>query len=716
MSSAKSSATRDDTPPERKGTRIAVDIGGTFTDVVLETSDGTRITHKGLTTYAHPGTAVLEGIHEVLERGGVTPADITLVIHGTTLATNALIERRGARTALITTEGHRDALEMAHEDRFEQYDINIDKPIPLVPRHLRLTVTERMNHQGNVLVPLDVAQLDRHLQTLDENNIESVAVGYLHAFVNPIHEEQTADYLVRHRPGLSVCLASQVAPEIREYERLSTACANAYVRPLMSRYLHRLGEELITLGITCPFLLMTSGGGLTTLATAARFPIRLVESGPAGGAILATRIAELMNIPQMLSFDMGGTTAKLCLIDDQKPLMSRAFEVDRTYRFKKGSGLPVRIPVIEMVEIGAGGGSIASIDKLNRIAVGPESAGSEPGPAAYGRGGKRPTVTDADVMLGKIYPPTFAFKLDAAAAQAAIESMTASRDDSTAFGAFSISEVVDENMSAAARAHAAEFGLDLGGRDIVAFGGAAPLHAARLGQKLGATRVIIPGDAGVGSAVGFLLAPVAYEVIRSRPQRLDDLDTTLVNRLFTEMQEEATAVVRQAAPTGPLTELRQVYMRYVGQGHELPVEISNNTLGETAADDLRQRFAAAYRSLYGQSIDGVEAEVLSWTLTVSEDARLAFGTSKPVAADTTKPLGSQQFYDGEADQIIEVPVYMRASIRPGDVINGPALITESQTTTVVTAAYSAVLDDYGNIILSMPEGVSDSASRRVNHD
>ena len=365
-----------------KKARLAVDIGGTFTDVVLQLANGELVSTKVLTTYDHPGRAVLGAIDQVLQMAAITPTQVGLIIHGTTLATNALIERRGARTALLTTAGHRDALEMAHEDRFEQYDIMIDRPKPLVPRYLRLPVIERMNASGEVLKALSMQSLETVLPLLDEHDVESVAIGYLHAFVNPRHELETAEWLSRQRPGLSITLASEVCPEIREFERLSTACANAYVRPLMSRYLHRMATELHELGLHCPLLLMTSGGGLTTLETAARFPIRLVESGPAGGAILAQNIAREAGIDRMLSFDMGGTTAKLCLLDDGAALSSRSFEVDRVYRFKKGSGLPVRIPVIEMVEIGAGGGSIAQVDRLKRITVGPESAGSEPGPAA----------------------------------------------------------------------------------------------------------------------------------------------------------------------------------------------------------------------------------------------------------------------------------------------------------------------------------------------
>ena len=342
-----------------KTARLAVDIGGTFTDVVLELAGGARVTTKLLTTQAYPGEAVLAGIHDVMQRAGAAAGDIGLIIHGTTLATNAMIERSGAVTALLTTGGHRDALEMAHEDRFEQYDINIDRPTPLVPRFLRLPIDERMDRDGKVLRPLDEDSVAATLPILDEHQVESVAIGYLHAFVNADHEQRTAELLRAARPDLSITLASEVCPEIREFERLSTACANAYIRPLMTQYLHRLDAELTELGYTCPFLLMTSGGGLTTLETAARFPIRLVESGPAGGAILAQHVAREAKLERLLSFDMGGTTAKLCLLDDYEPLMSRSFEVDRVYRFKKGSGLPVRIPVIEMVEIGAGGGSIA---------------------------------------------------------------------------------------------------------------------------------------------------------------------------------------------------------------------------------------------------------------------------------------------------------------------------------------------------------------------
>jgi len=693
--------------------RLAVDIGGTFTDVVLELPGGGRVTTKLLTTYAHPGEAVIEGIGQVLQQAGIEPSAVGLIIHGTTLATNALIERNGAVTALLTTQGHRDALEMAHEDRFEQYDVMIDRPRPLVPRYLRLPVGERLDRNGRVLIPLDESSVKATFPVLDEHGVESVAIGYLHAFVNPEHEQRTAELLQMARPDLSITLASEVCPEIREFERLSTACANAYVRPLMARYLQRLAGELKGLGFDCPFLLMTSGGGLTTLETAAKFPIRLVESGPAGGAILARRVAQQAGLDRVLSFDMGGTTAKLCLIDDYEPLTSRSFEVDRVYRFKKGSGLPVRIPVIEMVEIGAGGGSIAQVDKLQRIQVGPESAGSEPGPAAYGRGGTRPAVTDADVRLGRIVPETFAggaFELDSEAAEKALlEGVAGPLGLNADTAAFGISEVVDENMAAAARAHAAEFGMDLARRDMVAFGGAAPLHAARLGEKLGVNRIIVPAEAGVGSAIGFLLAPVAYEVVRSRHQVLSSLQPGVINDLMEEMHNESLSVVRQGTGRTDLEETRHAYMRYVGQGHEIPVSLPVESYGDQHPDVFKAAFETVYRRLYGRVIGGVDIEVLSWTLTISAPSEELPEPSAAQAERRPQPAAShtQPLFDPGLESQVTARVYLRDLLQAGDAIQGPALITETQTTTVVTSNYDAVIDSGGHIVMTRRESEND---------
>ena len=587
-------------------TRLAVDIGGTFTDLALSGPRG-LVTNKVLTTADAPEEGVLTGIAELLARAQTAAADVDLIIHGTTLATNALIERRGAKTALIVTEGLRDSVEMAQENRFAQYDISSNRPAPLVPRSLRLPVRERLNWRGEVLTALDEASVEAVIPTLREQGVEAVAVGLIHAYANPQHEQRVGQIIKAALPDIYVSLACEVCPEIREYERQSTTCANAYVQPLMASYLARLDDGIATLGLRCPILMMSSGGTLMGLAAAQRFPIRLVESGPAGGAILAGQIATDEAFDSVLSFDMGGTTAKICLIDDATPLTSRSFEVAREYRFMKGSGLPVRIPVIEMVEIGAGGGSLASVDDLGRIAVGPRSAGSDPGPACYGRGGLSPAVTDADLELGKLDPQRFAggrFTLDTTAARAALERDVATPLDVGATeAAYGIAEVVEENMASAARMHAVEWGQDVRGRVMIAFGGAAPLHAARLAQKLDIDRVVIPKGAGVGSAIGFLRAPVAYEVVRSRYGKLSDLVPSATASMFDEMRVEAEELIRAGAPDGPLSEVRLAYMRYLGQGHEIAVAVTE----DSTLDELRTAFEAAYTRLFGRTIPGTRS-------------------------------------------------------------------------------------------------------------
>ncbi len=667
--------------------RLAVDIGGTFTDVVLETGGRIEST-KVLTTHAQPAAAVVQGLGEVLARAGREPKDLAVVLHGTTLATNALIERRGARTALVTTEGHRDVLEMAYENRFEQYDVNVDRPTPLVPRRWRFTVPERMNAGGEVLAELSSAAVSALVPALQAAGIESVAVGFLHAYANPAHERLVRDVLGEALPALSVTLASEVCPEIREYERFSTACANAYVRPLMATYLADLQQRLQALGVACPLLLMTSGGGLASLATARRFPIRLVESGPAGGAILAAKIARQLELPRAALLDMGGTTAKICLVDDGAPQQSRAFEVARSYRFRRGSGLPVRVPVIEMVEIGAGGGSIATVDRLGRVQVGPQSAGSEPGPACYGRGGCQATVTDADMVLGRLDAERFAagtIALDERAAARAIEQHVALPWQGTAAldvrqAAAAVGEVVDENMAAAARAHAAEWGREMAGRTLIALGGAAPIHAPRLMAKLDLAAVLVPADAGVGSAVGFLAAPVAYEVVRSRHVRLSALDPEDAAAAMAEMREEALAVVAPAA-SGPLKETRQAFMRYVGQGYEIAVPVPEQPERKT----LRAAFDRAYEALYGRLISGLDVEVLSWTLTLTAPS--------PAPASGRPPAGRRR-------GIVDKRRVLRHRLAPGDRVHGPANIVEDQTVVVVGAGQQAEMDEYGNLLVT----------------
>lgn len=685
------------------GARLAVDIGGTFTDVALE-HDGQLTTTKTLTTTRAPEKGVLTGIAKVLSDAKLAPADVSILIHGTTLATNALIERKGAKTALICTEGFRDSLEMAYENRFEQYDVNVDRPKPLVPRHLRLPVSERVSASGKVLIELVEDSVHALVPILRDQGIESIAIGLIHGYANPTHERRIADILSQALPGISLSLASEVCPEIREYERQSTTCANAYVQPLMARYLKEMELALQQRGFDCPFFLITSGGGLTDLETARRLPIRLVESGPAGGAILASRVAVELGLDSVLSYDMGGTTAKVCLIDDGVPLKSRTFEVDRAYRFMKGSGLPVRIPVIEMVEIGAGGGSIAAIDSLGRIAVGPESAGSEPGPACYGLGGTQPTVTDADTVLGRIDPSVFsggAVSLDPEKAKAAVAHAIGEKlgmePDLAAFG---IVEMVDENMANAARVHAIEWGKDVASRTMIAFGGAAPLHAARLGEKLEIDRIVVPTGAGVGSAIGFLKAPVAYEVVRSRYMRLSAFDAEAATAAMEEMRAEAQAILDQGAPGAELVETGEAFMRYHGQGHEISVAIPTGRLNEAHGRELQQAFTSAYEALYGRSIPGMDIEVLSWTLTLStkpEPVTMAGEISAPESAATSR--GTRSLFDPGLGQRVEAAVYWRDDLLPGHRIPGPAVIVEAQTTTVVSAAFDAEINARGYVML-----------------
>jgi len=684
--------------------RLAVDVGGTFTDVALEI--GTRrVTAKVLTTPQAPEEGVLAGVDKAVAEAGVAPETVGLIIHGTTLATNALIERKGAKTALVTSAGHRDSVEMAQENRFEQYDIAIDRPPPLVPRYLRWSVSERLNYRGEVLVPLDEETVRALIPQIAAEKVEAVAIGLLHAYANGAHERRVAEILAEAYPDLAITLSSEVCPEIREYERQSTACANAYVQPKMARYLTELGARMRDRGYRCPFLLMTSGGGLTTLETAIRFPIRLVESGPAGGAILATEIAKECGLKDVVSYDMGGTTAKICLIDDYAPLSTRTFEVARVYRNLKGSGLPVRIPAIEMVEIGAGGGSIARVDAMGRLLVGPDSASSEPGPACYGRGGTNPTVTDGDVVLGKIDPARFAggeVKLDIDAAAAALaDKVGKPMNLQGRLAAFALAEIVDENMANAARVHAIECGKDITARAMIAFGGAAPLHAARLAEKLDIHTVVVPTGAGVGSAIGFLRAPISYEVVRSRYLRLSEFDPAEVNSLLAGMAEEARAIVVAGAGDQGLSESRVAFMRYVGQGHEISVPLPAGRLTAADADGIRAAFEAEYVHLYGRTIPGQEPEILSWTLTVA--APIATAAAPAAAAGSVaapKPIASRSVFDPARRDSVDYAIYARDDLVPGSAVSGPALIVEDQTTTVVTSTFDVTVNPLGYLMLT----------------
>jgi len=683
--------------------RLAVDIGGTFTDVVLDVR-GRRYTTKILTTGAHPDEGILQGMNVVLEQASVRPAQVGLIVHGTTLATNALIERKGARVALLCTAGFRDTLEMAYEHRFEQYDVFMRRPQPLVPRWLRYDVPERVAADGSLLLPLDEARVRSLATELKRQDVQAVAVGLIHSYLRPAHEVRIREILAETLPGIPVSLSSEVCPEIREYDRFSTTVANAYVQPLMRGYLASLDERLREFGFGCPLLMIMSSGTITTLDTAQRFPVRLVESGPAGGAVLATSVAAECGKEQVLSFDMGGTTAKLCFIDQLCPQLSRSFEIAREYRNHKGSGIPVKIPVIEMVEIGAGGGSIGHINQLGVIAVGPESAGSEPGPACYGRGGTQATVTDADLVLRRIDPLGFAggqFRLDVIASTRALrEHIGNAFDFDELESAAGVSEMVDENMSNAARIHGAESGKEVGTRTMIAFGGAAPLHAARVAEKLGISEVIIPSGAGVGSAIGFLQAPIAYELVRTHYMDLRRFDAGVVNEMFAGMRHEAERIVRLGAPKADLHERRTVFMRYRGQGHEIAVNVPVREYGPDDTRLLAELFEAEYRRQYRRTIPGLTHEAISWSLSLGTAQQLPAPIPPIAAFNRVHASETRTVYEPQSGRELQFGVFERGALRPGDAIAGPAIVCEAETTTVVSSRFNAHVNAREFIVLT----------------
>ena len=690
------------------GIRIGADVGGTFTDIVMQldterSAAPVYASTKVLTTHQAPELGILDGISQIATQERVDLADVEQISHGTTLATNALIERRGAKTALVTTDGFRDVIETRTESRFEQYDLDIVLPAPLIQRADRHVVTERLNARGEVLVPFDEDGARALIARIGEEAYESVAVGFIHAYVNPVNERRFRELLRAELPDVACSISSDVSPQMREYERFNTVCANAYVQPLMASYLVRLRDELAARGATCPLYLIHSGGGLMSVESAAAFPVRLVESGPAGGAIFAADLAARYGRDRVLSYDMGGTTAKIALIEDFTPATAKTFEVDRTARFKKGSGMPVSIPVIEMIEIGAGGGSIASVDTLGQIRIGPHSAGSEPGPASYGRGGRDATVTDANVQLGRLHPDTFgATDIDLSptlAGEALQRSIGERLGLSANDAARGVAEVVDENMTNAARVHAVENGKDLAGYSMIAFGGGGPLHASRLLDKLGLDELIVPPDAGVGSAVGFLRAPFAYEAVRSFYTSTVDFDVDGANQVLAELAEEAMAFVRQGT-TADVTVERQVAMRYKGQGWEIPVRLGDTPFDEMAAELLGAEFTKAYEEFFGRAIDHLAIEAVSWSVRVAsvveapEPVELEFGDG-PAAV----PAGERAMYDPITGLDTESVVVERSSLESGGTVTGPAVIVEAQTTTVLASHHRAVMQSDGTLLV-----------------
>jgi N-methylhydantoinase A len=683
--------------------RLGADIGGTFTDIVLDCR-GEVYSTKILTNYTAPEQAILDGMGVVAEQAGIRCDEIDLVIHGTTLATNALIERSGPRTALITTEGYRDVIEMRTESRFEQYDLNLRLPPPLIAREDRFVVAGRIGAQGQVLNELDEAALVQLADTIAAGGYGAVAIGFLHSYTNPAHEIRARE-IIAARVGVPVSISSEVSPQMREFERFNTVCANAYVRPQMESYLKRLQVRLAESGADCPVFMIHSGGGLISVETAAEFPVRLVESGPAGGAIFAADVAQRFGLQKTVSYDMGGTTAKICLIDDFAPKTARTFEVARSYRFRKGSGMPISIPVIDMIEIGAGGGSLARVDSMGRIKTGPESAGSEPGPACYQLGGDRPAITDADLVLGKLDADGFAGGKIRLSVEKASDAIAKAVAEPLSLGieaaAFGICEVVDENMANASRVHAVENGKNISDAVMIAFGGAAPLHAARLCEKLGIDRCLIPARAGVGSAIGFLKAPFGYEALVSRVMRLSDFDADTANDVLAEMKGAALGFVRAGTDAEVRCDII-AYMRYAGQGWEIPVELEDHPFAEGAAAALREKFRQNYAQYFGRAIDGLdqlEVEIVTFSVRVQE--RLAPPPAYELTYGTRQhPQGPRrQVFDPAAGKRLTTSIVSRDALVAGAWVSGPAIITEPETSTIVTSPFDVVMQQDGSLLM-----------------
>lgn len=694
--------------------RVGVDIGGTFTDlIVVNDATGEFAVGKTLTTPQDPSLAIETVLAETLHRAGIPASALWHLVHGTTLVTNAIIERKGARTALLTTQGFRDALEIGRETRYDLYDLMIDLPKPLVPRYLRFDVPQRTLADGSTLLPLDEAYVERLARELAANGIEAVAVTFLNSFANPEAERAARSAIARAAPELRVALSSEVAPEIREFERTSTTVANVYVQGLVERYLRELQLRLSRLGFTGSFFMMLSSGGVATVETAIRFPVRLLESGPAAGALAAAHYGKRCGQPNLLSFDMGGTTAKFCVIDNGEPLLAHEFEFDRVYRFKKGSGLPAKIAVIEMIEIGAGGGSIARVDSLGLLKVGPDSAGADPGPVCYGRGGTQPTVTDADLVLGYLDPAYFLggrMALDIAAARHAIKTQVADRLGlSVEEAAWGIHQIVNESMANAARVHVLERGHDPHRFPVFAFGGAGPVHGFRIAQALGAPALLAPFGAGVMSTVGFLVAPLAFDFVRTWRVRLERVDWVRANALLAEMEAEGQQLLEKSGvPVSEITQQREADMRYVGQGHEIRVQLPAGLLDEQVVSALVVAFETRYRELYSRLGPPVPVEVINWRVTSSgpkPDVQLQMALSSDSSRQQARK-GARFAYFPETGGYTETPVYDRYQLTPGMTFAGPAIVEERESTLIIGPGAHCRIDAEWNLLAEFKGAVT----------
>ena len=690
--------------------RIGFDIGGTFTDFAMLDESGALRVFKALTTPADPAAGALDGLRAFLEREGVPAASVSHLTHGTTLVANALIERRGATVGLITTRGFRDTLEIRTEQRYEIYDLFLKYPDPLVPRALRRGVAERTDRDGRILTAPDPAELQSVLDDFRRAGVEAVAICFLHAFRNPANERAVGEIVAREWPEVAVSLSSEIAPRIREYERTSTTVANAYVQPRLRDYLARIRDTLADLGFRGALSPMLSSGGTASLETAAAMPIQLVESGPAAGATAAAYFGELADRPELISFDMGGTTAKICLIENGRPSVAPELEVARVDRFRKGSGIPLQLPTVEMLEIGAGGGSIAWIDSLDLMRVGPRSAGADPGPACYGRGGIEPTVTDADLLLGYLSPDYFLggeMALDLGAAERAVETVAQRLGQERVETAWAIHQIVDEQMAGAARIHVVEKARDPRRYALLAFGGGGPVHATGVAEILAVLQVICPPAAGVASALGLLVAPPSFELVRSYPVLADRLDWSEIGELYRELEAQATERLGQVG-VGPdeVAFERIVEGRFAGQLHEIAIPLPAEALAgrrNGAADRLLPTFVERYEELYRHVPRGMPIELLSWRLVARgprQPIHLPRGDVGPADPGPARK-GQRRAYFGPAAGFVDTPVYDRYALRPGMRIAGPAIVEERESTTVVRPSMSAEVDPYSNLVVQL---------------
>lgn len=690
---------------------LAIDIGGTFTDLVVLANDSESLAvAKILTSYPDPSQAVLEGLERLLKEQSVHPGAVDRLIHGTTLVTNTLIERSGSRTGLITTRGFRDALEIGREGRYDIYDLFLELPEPLVERRLRLEAPERMNVRGEILEPLNTDAVSAACARFIEEKVDTVAVCFLHAYANPDHELKAAEVVREMMPDATLSLSHEVAPELREYDRTSTTVANAYVQPLAERYMAGLEKGLLAAGVSAPLQIMLSNGGICSAETAAAFPVRLVESGPCGGALAAAYWAKQEGTEKVLAFDMGGTTAKAILSGEGGFPITTESEVARVYRFKRGSGLPLLVPVMDMIEIGAGGGSIARLNKMGLPAVGPESSGSVPGPACYGQGGVQPTVTDADLALGLLNPDYFLggqMVLDIETARRALSDLGGSLEMDHDQMALGIYRMVNENMANAARVHAAERGIDIRGYAMVATGGAGPVHACGVAERLSIKKVIVPPVAGVGSAFGLMLAPISFDFARSYVSRLKNLDLVRLNRLFSEMEEAGVDVVAEAGvKAGDIQVERLADVRYVGQGHEIRIAVSSGALGDGATAQIKSAFEAEYTRVYGRICEGLDIEAVHWRVRVhgpEPEMGEVSGPAPDPGAQYRKGTRATLFDAGTGP--VETEVLDRYALPIGYHIEGPAIVEETESTTFVGPQWTADVDDSGSLILQKREGV-----------